>query len=1332
MGRVGARLAALLLSVAIAAGMVAGGAEVTQAAPVDPAQAEPGAQDSGLLEPERTVDAERLKLEVTDDELGELLGGEAGRSEDRAWMVTGTQDGLAVMLADVSDRMVWRTLAMLSVPGVDTDLWIGNACVTASGERLVVAYGPRGLANEPTAFLRGAYVAVVGLADGVVTYVDARSSLEYFTPSCGAGEMAVVSASGGEDRAATLITTIDAAAARVVSEVELDGQVTSAVPTESGTIAAVGAAIARVEAEGTVTPVVPAASVPFNLRRDSDGGVVYLEHDGKTAVVRRLGADALLPGAEIAAQRLATAPLDDVGLTTDAQGHVVVTGSAQVVGELPGSMRVLDVDSSAVASIHGDLLTRRTTGSLPLIEQDGSVDPTQVVDVARVEITSAESGRSTHVDALVVPGDESPGAEFPGPAAGSAQGAEASARTARQAGDPHDPVELERTCAVPRNDPALQATQPKPRQVEWAVNQAVKGVLDVRRPANWKGLGLPAYSPQGLFPPLTLDGGGEVPSQVMLGILAQESNLWQAPGYAAPGVTGNPLIGNYYGVRHTGTERERWDPDWDRADCGYGVAQVTDGMRLSDTGTAGRSSTQQHAIALDYAANVAAGLQILQAKWNETHRAGLTINDGDPSRIENWFFAVWAYNSGFYPEKDRFTDGRNGAWGVGWFNNPANPSYPANRKAFHENPADAKNPQLWPYPEKVLGFAAHPPSLLESPGVFVPAYRASWWPGEGAAGERNRRAVKPEIMTFCNPANECIPGSEATCIHRSPEGFYDQRCWYHSNATWKPDCSSTCGRPFLRFVPGYAYQEDGNAYPPACSRQGLPPGALIVDDTPQNVPSARPNCPRHEQNGTFTFDFSSWNTPGEYPSKMDLHQLGAGYGGHFWFGHTRSPFVRDGSMEFSGTWRLDRPLHQWTQVLVHLPDIGAQTRQAIYQIDPGYGGFHIRRNLLQRTQRNGWVPLGVFDIQGVPAVRLSTETPDGDDSGPLTTPRNDDIAFDAVAFVPLDSKPQEFVVALGDSYSSGEGGTSPGENAYYKETDLLGNDPVRRNACHRSPHAWSRQSTLSFSKTLGELADGFDPQLDYHLLACSGAEVFNLLPTEITLRGGQPLPQDAEGRAGTSRFGELTQLDRGFLDKNTTLVTLSVGGNDAGFSDVVSACVVEADCASAPWVTGGLPKREAVVRRIQEVVQPSIVTLLQQIHRQAPNADVALMGYPQLLSGTGCTLGISAEEAEWLNWLADVLADRMFIAVEEANEQSGKRFASFLDPRDAFLGRGICGTPENIHGYVLSKTPGEPTALVPPSGSPVSQQSFHPKPDGYTDYATVLDLYHFGTRRPVP
>ncbi|MFE0382778.1 hypothetical protein ACFW1F_01645 [Streptomyces bungoensis] len=93
--------------------------------------------------------------------------------------------------------------------------------------------------------------------------------------------------------------------------------------------------------------------------------------------------------------------------------------------------------------------------------------------------------------------------------------------------------------------------------------------------------GLSTIDPQGLFKKPDLITGGNIPAQIELGILAQESNLWQAESGAIPGQMGSPLaaVDGYYGHQTGGTLADYWTIHWDKSDCGYGVGQVTDGMR---------------------------------------------------------------------------------------------------------------------------------------------------------------------------------------------------------------------------------------------------------------------------------------------------------------------------------------------------------------------------------------------------------------------------------------------------------------------------------------------------------------------------------------------------------------------------------------------------------------------------------------------------------------------------------------------------------------------------------------------------------------------------------
>jgi hypothetical protein len=116
-------------------------------------------------------------------------------------------------------------------------------------------------------------------------------------------------------------------------------------------------------------------------------------------------------------------------------------------------------------------------------------------------------------------------------------------------------------------------------------------------------------------------------------------------------------------------------------DFGYGIMQITSGM----DGAFGRlhggiDEASQSSIASDYQFNVAYGARILAQKWASTPRIGI----GDTSTVEDWYYALWAYN------------------GWGWVNNPNNPR-------FARIGTPATDPASYPYQERVLYLVAHPP-----------------------------------------------------------------------------------------------------------------------------------------------------------------------------------------------------------------------------------------------------------------------------------------------------------------------------------------------------------------------------------------------------------------------------------------------------------------------------------------------------------------------------------------------------------------------------------------------------------------------------------------------
>lgn len=1315
---------------------------------------QPAARDTG-------VKSGDLPRAVPAKQRSQMLGADYKKSSDRTFTTSGDSTGFHVMVADAKDGYAWRTAASLSEPGFDTDTWIGNACVTESGKYAAVAYAPRTFTNKPELMTRGAFTAVLDLDSGRITKLPFQATLGYFSPGCGHGDEAVFTAltDDGSKKNQTRLVTVDAGTGKVGTKQTVVGQVTSAVPTRHGIVASAGKQIVTVKGS-EVRPVAEAKARPFQLRADADGGVVFINPDPASgrdrgtadlmAAVSRVSAEQIgRHDAKTKPARLAQGRLTDFDLTSTPGGEVYVTGkaattSSRAAGVLhnPGGVHK---DARVSSRAEAFVSSRWADGKDSRVRPDEALEARTV----RTTVTVADTRETVVLDAPPA-GNRVGGQKEQTQGTRTspvllAQGAEARPSSGSLRAPANDTVEADRYCSVPRNDPKKQAFQPTPRQIEWAVDQAIVGKLNksATRPANWKNTGMAAYAPQSLFPLTPLAGGsGEdwhVPAQVMLGITAQESNMWQATRLAVPGVTANSLIGNFYGIEYAsnGQQTDPWGVNFAKADCGYGVTQVTDGMRMhgkEKDGEKPKTTTQQEAVALDYAANIAAGVNILIEKWNDTRKDGLIINDGHPKYIENWFYALWAYNAGYYPKSAP----KNGKWGVGWTNNPANPLWKENRTPFLESSSGkddyshASHPQDWPYEEKVIGWAARPIAAMFAPGIMKAGYREAWW-----NKPEYRTSAKPPLHTFCGPQNDCVPSKIGDGASNDdgkgpcalPGDPHDDnplylKCWWNQPVKWK-NCTTEakCGNPIHRFDDTYPEQPDENSYPPNCNI-GLPAGALIVDNLPDGTVPAG-NSERTcvtASSGSFKFTFAGEG--GKYPSKVDMHQIGAGNGNHFWMGHTRWLATADGKrLHASGKWTLNSSKRGWMRVFAHMPDHGAHTRQAAYKIGGTDSTSPVRVHP-QRIRKNKWVDLGVFNFTGTPSVTLDTDT--GDGSG------DEDIAWDSVAFQPLSGKPKDFVVAMGDSYSSGEG-ASEGNRDYYPETNYLDKqNKDTRNACHRSTQAWSRQATIpGRAKSVGALADSNGSAMDYHLIACSGARTYNVTHAgEVQSNGG-----------------EAPQIDKGYLDQNTTLVTISIGGNDSRFSDVIQKCLIAVNggnCKNKTFEEGdvdgsvggrdrkfiGQPLETAAVGVIKEIVRPDIVKTLREIHAKAPNAKIALMGYPPLienrgeclsLSIPGFQIGLSAGSADWLNSVADTLTAEMQGAVDDAGKTGVK--AWFSNPKSHFAGKAVCGDPETVHGIVKTLVDSD----NPVTDYPVlekfgpSAQSFHPKIGGARLYADSLE-----------
>jgi lysophospholipase L1-like esterase len=218
-------------------------------------------------------------------------------------------------------------------------------------------------------------------------------------------------------------------------------------------------------------------------------------------------------------------------------------------------------------------------------------------------------------------------------------------------------------------------------------------------------------------------------------------------------------------------------------------------------------------------------------------------------------------------------------------------------------------------------------------------------------------------------------------------------------------------------------------------------------------------------------------------------------------------------------------------------------------------------------------------------------------------------------------------VALGDSYAAGTGAGD-----YIRST----------GSCVRSANAYPEQ-----------WADRHAPA-SFVSAACNGATTSGVLSRQLAA-----------------------------LNARTTLVSITIGGNDAGFAHVMETCVFEWDSAcrnvvssAEAFVAGTLPGR--------------LDATLRAVRAHAPSAKIVVVGYPDMydLSRSADCIGLGTAKRTALNQGANDL-DR---ALSAAAARNGDVFA---DVRGHFSGHEVCDSASWLHSVTF------------PFGD-----SYHPNADG--------------------
>ncbi|GAB3581301.1 SGNH/GDSL hydrolase family protein [Calidifontibacter terrae] len=249
------------------------------------------------------------------------------------------------------------------------------------------------------------------------------------------------------------------------------------------------------------------------------------------------------------------------------------------------------------------------------------------------------------------------------------------------------------------------------------------------------------------------------------------------------------------------------------------------------------------------------------------------------------------------------------------------------------------------------------------------------------------------------------------------------------------------------------------------------------------------------------------------------------------------------------------------------------------------------------------------------------------------------IAAGTLVVAPVSAASNSYV-ALGDSYSAG-----------------VGSKASNGTSCYRSTYGYP--ALLAAAKGLA---------LSYQ--ACSGATTADVVNNQI-----------------------------GALSSTTAYVTITIGGNDLGFADVLTECAQPAwmsDCSGAiatgrSVLTGQLPARYD--------------SLFTAIRSKAPNARVVVATYPRIFNGEDCNAftWFSPGEETSLNTATDDLDSLVLTKAKDHGFQT-------VDVRSPFNTHRVCDSVEWINGL----------------SNPIVE-SYHPNRTGHAAYASAISPVLLGS-----
>lgn len=223
----------------------------------------------------------------------------------------------------------------------------------------------------------------------------------------------------------------------------------------------------------------------------------------------------------------------------------------------------------------------------------------------------------------------------------------------------------------------------------------------------------------------------------------------------------------------------------------------------------------------------------------------------------------------------------------------------------------------------------------------------------------------------------------------------------------------------------------------------------------------------------------------------------------------------------------------------------------------------------------------------------------------------------------------DIYVAIGDSYTSGPGVTNQtGEPA----------------SCMRSDRNYP---AVAANRLLADASSGISELWD---VSCSGATTRDFYEAQ-----GDNIPQLA------------------VVGSAARVVTIGIGGNDIGFSSIVTSCVAWQDCKGR-YVKDGVDELRG---RIDDLA-PTIGQVIRDVQAQAKSASVFVVGYPAIVPADPGTFGCQTMTPSSIRYLDGVeqYLNAMLESEAEAND------AIFVDTYTSSRDHDACSSDPWVNGLI--------------------------------------------------